>query len=447
MKYNRRYTVLVSLIVALGGFLLGFDSAVISGAVPFIDDFFMMGEWQLGFAVSCLILGAMVGNAVAGPLSDRFGRKRILILTSLLFTFSALASALANHFAFFILARIIGGIGVGGAIIIAPMYIAEIAPAEKRGGLVSFNQLNIVIGISAAYFSNYFLLETGENNWRWMLGIEAVPAIIYFAALFAVPRSPRWLYKAGNKVQSRIILEKIGGVEYAKKCIIEIQESLNHATERSTLKHLFAPKYKFILFIGLTIAFFQQVTGINAVLYYAPSIFEQAGSGTKAAFMQAVAVGLVNLVFTIVAINLIDRMGRRTLLITGVAGMTIAMTTLGFTMNKPVEEVNTVIVLSAILLFVASFAISLGPVMWVLLSEIFPNKVRGIGMSLAAFFNSAISYSVAQVFPVEMRVFGPSATYFIFGGLAFLTLLFAVFYVPETKGKSLEQLEKQLIRE
>ncbi len=446
MKYNKRYTVITALIVALGGFLLGFDSAVISGAVPFIQKYFVLSEMQLGWSVSCLIMGAMLGNALAGPVSDRIGRKRTLIITSVLFTISAISSALAVNFGFFIAARILGGIGVGGAILIAPIYIAEIAPAEKRGSLVSFNQLNIVIGISAAYFSNYFLLETGEDNWRWMLGVEALPALIYFAALFSVPQSPRWLYKGGNKLQARIILEKIGGIEYARSCLSEIQESFNRDTKRSTFKNLFDSKYSFIIIIGLTIAFFQQITGINAVMYYAPTIFEQAGGGTKAAFMQAVVVGLTNLVFTIVAINLIDRLGRRTLLITGAAGMALALMTLGVTFNKPIEEVNTVVVLSAIMLYVASFAISFGPVMWVLLSEIFPNIIRGIAISFVGFFNSLVSFSVTLVFPWELSHVGPSGTFFIYGGMALLSLFFAAIFIPETKEKSLEQLEKDLIR-
>jgi len=434
------------MIVALGGFLLGFDSAVISGAVPFIKSYFLLNEIQLGWSVSCLILGAMLGNSVAGPLSDRYGRKNVLIVTSLLFAVSAVSSALATQFGFFIVARIVGGIGVGGAILIAPIYIAEMAPAEKRGQLVSFNQLNIVLGISAAYFSNYFLLEIGDNNWRWMLGVEAIPAIIYFSALFIVPRSPRWLYSHGNKLQARIILEKIGGAAYAKTCLAEIQESFDKQTTKASLNQVFKRKYGFILLIGLTIAFFQQITGINAVMYYAPTIFEQAGGGTKAAFMQAVVVGLTNLVFTLIAINLIDRLGRKSLLMVGAAGMTVALSVLGFSFNKPIEDINTVIVLISVLFYVASFAISFGPVMWVLLSEIFPNMIRGFAISIVGFFNSLVSFSVTLVFPWELTHVWPSGTFFIFGGMAFLGLLFAMFLVPETKGKSLEQIEKELIR-
>ncbi len=426
--------------------MLGFDSAVISGAVPFIKEYFVLNEIQLGWSVSCLILGAMLGNSVAGPLADRYGRKNVLIVTSLLFTVSAISSALATQFGFFIVARLIGGVGVGGAILIAPIYIAEIAPAEKRGQMVSFNQLNIVIGISAAYFSNYFLLQVGEDNWRWMLGVEAIPAVIYFGLLFVVPKSPRWLYKNGNKIQARITLEKIGGVDYAKKCINEIQESFEEKSDKGKIARVFTRKYGFIMFIGLTIAFFQQITGINAVMYYAPTIFEQAGGGTEASFMQAVIVGLTNLVFTLVAINLIDRLGRKTLLIVGASGMTIALTVLGFAFNKPIEDINAYLVLGFILLYVASFAISFGPVMWALLSEIFPNLIRGVAISLVGFFNSLVSFSVTLVFPWELSHIGPSGTFFIYGGMALLSLLFAIIFVPETKGKSLEQLEKELIR-
>ena len=279
-----------------------------------------------------------------------------------------------------------------------------------------------------------------------MLGVEAIPAVIYFIALFSVPKSPRWLYKKGYKVQSRIILEKIGGVEYAKSCLIEIQDSFNKQSGSASIKTLFAKKYGFILFIGLTIAFFQQITGINAVFYYAPTIFERAGGGTEAAFLQAVVVGLTNLVFTIVAINLIDKLGRKTLLIIGAIGMTISLGILGISFNKPVEEVNATIVLASILLYIASFAISFGPVMWALLSEIFPNFIRGIAISMVGLFNSLVSFSVTFIFPWELSHIGPSGTFFIFGGMALLSLIFVTLYIPETKGKSLEQLEKELIR-
>lgn len=500
---NKSYTLFISFIVALGGFLLGFDSAVISGAISGIRTYFEMSDWELGFSVGCVIFGAMAGNIVAGPLSDKFGRKKVLLITAMLFTISALWSATATTYVSFVIARIIGGIGIGGAILIAPIYIAEIAPPKLRGSLVSLNQLNIVIGISVAYFSNYFLKDLEGESWRWMLGVEAIPAIFYFVALFAVPRSPRWLIQKLNLVKiAEKILIKIGGQDYAKLTIDEIQRGIAKKEVKGTFSDLFSSRMKTIMIIALGIAFFQQITGINAIFYYAPTIFEQAGGSTDSSFLQAIVVGLTNLVFTLVAIRLIDKLGRKPLLIIGTTAMTIAlsMATLAFnnasydinssTLEKienkemktaltalegesygsqkemfdavgPVlnEEqlfsfkrneiknfisINATMVLIAILLYVAAFAISLGPVMWTLLSEIFPGNIKGIAISVVGFFNSLVSYTVTQFFPWELTNLGPTVTFAIYAGMALLSLLFVKKYVIETKGKSLEEVEELL---
>ena len=505
VKMNKSYTILISLIVALGGFLLGFDSAVISGAVRGITDYFEMTEWMLGFAVGCVVFGAMAGNLVAGPISDRFGRKNVLIVVAALFTISATWSALATNYTEFIIARIIGGVGIGGAILIAPIYIAEIAPPKLRGSLVSFNQLNIVIGISVAYFSNYFLVNSGEESWRWMLGVEAIPALIYFLALFTVPKSPRWLIQRLNKVAlARKILTKIGGEAYAEATIVDIQRGLAKKEARGKLSDLFKSKYATIMIIALGIAFFQQITGINAIFYYAPTIFEQAGGSTDSSFLQAIVVGLTNLVFTLVAIWGIDKLGRKPLLLIGTTCMTIALllatlafnnatytfndTTLGKLPDPEMKEalsplmgntydgqaalfeavsekldeeafldfrrngitnfiqINATLVLIAILLYVAAFAISLGPVMWTLFSEIFPSQIKGIAISAVGFFNSLVSFSVTQVFPWELSNLGPTVTFAIYAALSFLAILFVKKFVIETKGRSLEEVEELLIR-
>ena len=341
VKMNKSYTILISLIVALGGFLLGFDSAVISGAVKGITIYFEMTEWMLGFSVGCVVFGAMAGNLVAGPLADKFGRKRVLIIVAALFTISASWSALATGYTEFIIARIIGGIGIGGAILIAPIYIAEIAPPKLRGSLVSFNQLNIVIGISVAYFSNYFLVNIEGESWRWMLGVEAIPAAIYFLALFAVPRSPRWLIQRLDKVSlAKKTLMKIGGEEYAASTIAEIQRGISKKEEKGRLSDIFKSKYATIMIIALGIAFFQQITGINAVFYYAPTIFEQAGGTTDSSFLQAIVVGLTNLVFTLVAIWLIDKLGRKPLLLIGTSFMTIALLMAALAFNNATYDFN-----------------------------------------------------------------------------------------------------------
>ena len=505
IKMNKSYTILISLIVALGGFLLGFDSAVISGAVKGVTVYFEMTDTMLGFAVGCVIFGAMAGNLLAGPMADKFGRKRVLIIVAALFAISASWSALATGYTEFIIARIIGGVGIGGAILIAPIYIAEIAPPKLRGSLVSFNQLNIVIGISVAYFSNYFLVNMEGESWRWMLGVEAIPAIIYFLALWTVPRSPRWLILKLNKVNlAQKTLQKIGGEEYAEITIAEIQRGLAKKEEKGKFSNLFQTKYATIMIIALGIAFFQQITGINAIFYYAPTIFEQAGGSTDSSFLQAIVVGLTNLVFTLVAIWLIDKLGRKPLLLIGTTFMTIALLMAAFAFNnatydfnettlKKIEspeirnaladlegksfegqaalfteiepklnseqfldfkrnqitnfiQINATLVLIAILLYVAAFAISLGPVMWALISEVFPSKIKGIAISVVGFFNSLVSFSVTQVFPWELSNLGPTTTFAIYALLSFFAILFVYKFVIETKGKTLEEVEELLIR-
>jgi len=436
-------------------------------------------------------------------MSDKFGRKKVLLITAMLFTVSALWSATATTYVSFVVARIIGGIGIGGAILIAPIYIAEIAPPKLRGSLVSLNQLNIVVGISVAYFSNYFLKDLEGESWRWMLGVEAIPAIIYFVALFAVPRSPRWLIQRLNLVKvAEKILIRIGGKEYAQLTIDEIQRGIAKKEAKGSFSDLFSSRMKTIMIIALGIAFFQQITGINAIFYYAPTIFEQAGGSTDSSFLQAIVVGLTNLVFTLVAIRLIDKLGRKPLLIIGTAAMTIAlsMATLAFnnatydvnattlakienqemktalsglegaSFNSQKEmftavgpllneeelfsfkrneiknfiSINATMVLIAILLYVAAFAISLGPVMWTLLSEIFPGNIKGIAISVVGFFNSLVSYTVTQFFPWELTNLGPTITFAIYAVMAVISLLFVKKFVIETKGKSLEEVEELL---
>jgi MFS family permease len=512
MKALNPYVVFISLVVALGGFVWGFDATVIAGAVPFIKKYFDLtgdaGDLKLGLAVSCLGWGVLGGTACSGFLSDRFGRKNVLLVTALLFAGSALLSALATQFELFVVSRVIGGIAVGGAILIAPVYIAEIAPSNLRGTLVSLNQLMIVTGISASFFSNWYLVDSGPNNWRWMLGVEVIPALLYFVMLFFVPESPRWLLGRGNETAARKILEKVRGGNVVATELENIRDSFADNQAGSELGGLLGGKMKFVLLIALAIAFFQQITGINAVFYYLPTIFAQAGGSQNAAFRQAVLVGLVNLLMTFVAIWLVDRVGRKPLLLVGAAGMTLSLLTcswafhdssyqltsrsyamlqadnvppdflaelkaadgkifateqefmtnlesaLGADHVKPYRDsivtagfqIRAQLVLYAIIGFVASFAISLGPVMWVLLSEIFPNEYRGAGMSLVGFWNSAISASVTLIFPWELSHLGSAGTFLAYGVLALLAWLFILVGIPETKGKSLEELETILVR-
>lgn len=437
----------VALTVALGGFLLGFDATVISGVVPFIREYFSLsgvsGDLKLGFAVSSLGWGAMAGNAIAGALSDRFGRRRVLQATALLFVLSALLAASATTFTSFVLARIVGGLAVGNAILIAPIYIAEIAPANKRGGLVSLNQLMIVIGISASFFSNYFLLGVGEHNWRWMLGVQMVPALLYFTLLWFVPESPRWLLLQGRDEAALQVLSKVNGEQQARESLHEIRQSLAAKVVSRGFRGLLDSRVRLVMIIALGLAFFQQITGINAIFYYLPTIFSQAGGAVNDAFRQAVLVGLVNVGMTFVAIWLIDKLGRKPLLIIGIAGMAVSLFSISWAFNQ--DSYDAKLVLAAIIGFVASFAISLGPVMWVLLSEIFPNEQRAAAISVAGFWNSLVSATVTLIFPWSLSALGSGGTFLAFGIFASAALLFVWLLVPETKGRTLEQLESDLM--
>jgi len=443
--------------VALGGFLVGFDATVISGAVPFIRDYFGLGgdagSLKLGWAVSCLGWGAMAGNLAAGMLSDRFGRKKVLLLTSLLFLASALTAALSSSFTMFVIARICGGLGVGAAILTAPVYIAEIAPARARGSLVSLNQLMIVIGISVSFFSNYFLVSLGAQSWRWMLGVQVIPAALYFLLLLLVPESPRWLLSKGREQRALAVLAQVHGSAAAQRQLADIQASLVSKSRRFALRELLTGRLRQVLIFGFGIAFFQQATGINAVFYYLPTIFAQAGGGLSTAFGQSVFVGLVNVAMTFVAIWLIDRLGRKPLLCVGVAGMMLSLLTISWAFYAAHAAIgggpavsHSTVVLVAIAAFVASFAISLGPVMWVLLSEIFPNEERAAAISVVGFWNSLVSASVTLLFPKELATWGPAGTFLAYGLLAGAGLLFIVTLAPETKGKTLEELERMLAR-
>ena len=520
MSPASRYTATIALFVALGGFLMGFDASVISGVVGFIEVEFSLTKIQVGWSVSSLALTATFAMMVSGPLSDRIGRRPVLRIAASLFAVSAIASALAPSFAWLVFARMLGGLGVGAALIIAPMYIAEMAPPESRGRLVSFNQLNIVIGISVAFFSNYLILTLGESgaawtealklgewNWRWMLGIETLPAVLYLLALLVVPESPRWLAMRGRDGEALAVLERVTGREQASDDLRSVKEAIEAeaALGQVSPKTLLHPSLKLVMTIGISVGILQQITGINAVFFYAPMIFEQSGIGTNASFMQAVLVGLVNLVLTVVAMALIDRLGRRPLLGFGLTGIAVCMLTLawgfgsatyrleqtavdalpadidrqqlelviGSTYDSDIEfrealftaigqdtykrfesdlvsnaiTMNPVLILFAILGFVASFAVSIGPIMWVLFSELFPNRVRGVAVSFVGLINSAVAFLVTFIFPWQLENIGNAATFLIYGLFAVVGLVFVMRILPETKGRSLEELETILVKE
>jgi len=519
MEHRTYYALYCAVVVSLGGFVFGFDAAVISGVVGFVTIEFDLTPIQSGFVVAAPTLSGVFGTLVIGPLSDALGRKKILILIAFLYLLSAIASAFASSYLMLVAARAMGGLAFT-SLIIAPMYIAEIAPAKLRGQLVSINQLNIVVGLSAAYFANYFILNASVSStdwvaawgidthtWRWMLGVEIIPAVVFFLALFMIPDSPRWLMNSGREQDARDVLAKLLPTDEIDGEIEVIKNSYDseNGSLWKRIEGVFGPKMRLALIVGIIIGVVQQITGINAIFFYAPTIFEQSGIGTDAAFAQAVLVGLINVLFTLVAIALIDRWGRRPLLLVGLSGIAFSMAlctygfaqatyelnaasivqieqidniqnsfdtgklnsmvgtiyqsdiefkaaladTIGATAAREYESdfiktgtnMNALLILVGILGFVASFAMSLGPVMWALFSEIFPNQLRGVAISFVGMINSIVSFFVQLLFPLELSTFGAALTFFSYGVFAVIGLVLVAWLLPETKGKSLEELE------
>lgn len=510
-------TIFVAFVVSLGGFLFGFDAGIISGVVSYAGPQFDLNDAQLGWVVSSPSFAAMISMLFTGRLSDIIGRKKILIVVAFLYAVSAILSAYATSYEMLYIARMIGGFAFGAALILAPTYIAEISSAENRGKLVSMQQLNIVLGFFAAFISNYLFNQsfssgtstflTEENIWRWMLGVEFFPAFIYFILMFFVPLSPRWLFTKQRIKEAKAILVKLHGPIKAEKEALIIQESLQLSNEvlekKVRIGELLKPALRFVITIGLILGILQQITGINAVYFYATSIFKQTGIGTDAAFSSGVLLSFITVVFTIAAMFLIDKMGRRPLLLVGISGIAVSLLLCAYgfsqatyeltsdeinsfkfeektelvvladrTFNDDVEfknalksmlgtkiygknegaileaatNMNAVIVLIGIMGFIACFAFSLGPVMWVMLSELFPNRIRGLAIGVIGFVNSFISWVVQQVFPWELSNLGNAMSFLIFGLIATVGVVILFKYLPETKGKSLEQIEAELIR-
>jgi sugar porter (SP) family MFS transporter len=509
-----RKLILIAFVVSLGGFLFGFDAGIISGVMSYASPEFDLSKIQSGWVVSAPSWAAMFAMLISGKLSDRIGRKKLLLFVALLYAVSAILSALAISYEMLYIARIIGGLAFGAALVLAPMYIAEISTAENRGKLVSLQQLNIVFGFFAAFLSNYFFNKyntventflTDENVWRWMLGVELIPAVMYFIFLFYIPKSPRWLYLNNNIEDAKIVLNQIHGTQRGGIEIATIEENriADHTRSSVSLKDLLKPTLRFILVVGLIVGVLQQLTGINAVYFYAISIFKQTGIGTDAAFSSGVLLSTISVVFTFVAIYLIDRMGRRPLLLIGTAGIAVSLLVCAFGFQQATYQlssekinglafseseklmpfadklyendidfkndvkaalgnkiyhkndgaileaathINATLILIGILGFIACFAFSLGPVMWVLLSELYPLKYRGLAIGVIAFVNSLISSIVQLIFPWEISSLGNALTFFIFGAIAFIGFFILLKILPETKGKSLEQIEFEFVK-
>lgn len=445
MKVNFRYLLTISLVTALGGLLFGFDISVISGTIPFIQEVFELNEAMKGWVVSSALIGCILGASYSGRLGDKFGRKKILLVTSVLFGFSAIGSGLANSIPTFIFYRILGGLAVGGASVLAPMYIAEVSPAQLRGRMVSINQLTIVIGISLAYYSNYFLLEIGENSWRWMFAAEAVPSLLFFVALFIVPESPRWLVARNDETKAKQVLEKVAGSDFAGFELEEIKASLTGSQKRGTLKQAFKKKYSFILFLGIFLAVFQQWSGINVIFFYAPDIFAKAKLGIDAALFQTTLIGIMNIIFTILAMRVIDKIGRKIMMLIGAAGMAVCYIVIGYLFL--IGKTEGWLLLTFIIVTPAFFAFGLGPTVWVVLSEIFPNRIRGAAMSVATFALWVACYLLTLTFPIFVEWFNTANTFWIYAVICVIGLIVIYKYLPETKGISLEKLEKKLVKE
>lgn len=464
-KSNRKYLMSLTLTATLGGLLFGYDTAVISGTVGSLEAFFILpfgldelsSNTRLGFVVSSALIGCILGGISGGLISKKLGRKNGLILAALLFLISAMGSAMpeifikpvgeADHtfFSIFIIYRIIGGIGVGLASMLSPLYIAEIAPAASRGKLVSMNQFAIIFGMLVVYFVNYSISLQGDENWlnqigwRWMFASEVIPASLFLFFLLFVPDTPRSLVMKGRSKQALVVLEKVNGSAKAKAILEEIKGSFQQHSGK-----LFSFGFSVII-IGILLSVFQQFVGINVVLYYAPEIFKSMGSATDTALLQTIVVGAVNLIFTVLAIQTVDRFGRKPLMLLGAAGMAISMFALGTAFFSKAMGLFSLI---CMLVYVASFAMSWGPVTWVLLSEIFPNKIRGRAMALAVTAQWVSNYLVSWTFPMMdknsllIEKFNHGFSYWIYGVMGLLALIVVWKFVPETKGKTLEEMEQ-----
>lgn len=442
-KRNLGFVYRCTFVAAVGGLLFGYDTAVIAGAIGFIEQKYHLSPAMVGWVASCALIGCVIGAMFGGSLSDKIGRKKVLMLSGLMFAISSVGIMLPLGLDYFILFRLIGGVGIGVASMLSPMYISEIAPADIRGRLVSINQLGIVSGILLIYFVNAriaTLYDTAwniETGWRWMFGSGCIPSFLFIILLFIVPESPRWLAQKGRWDKASVVLNKINGPQRTEMEIAAIRSSL--MGEKGRFSELLQPGLRKAAVIGVILAIFSQVTGINAIMYYAPEIFKANGSGTDAALMQTVLVGIINLAFTIVAIKYVDRLGRKKLLLIGAAGMAICLLLVGAAFHFGLTK--GYLLLLSILGYISFFAVSLGPLTFVVIAEIFPTRIRGKAVSLSIFFLWVAVFAVSQSFPILLKSIGNEYTFWLFMVLSIAAFFFISKMVPETKGKSLEEIE------
>lgn len=455
-SFNARYAWTISLAAALGGLLFGYDWVVIGGAKPFYETYFgLTTARSIGWANSCALLGCLIGSLVAGWAADRFGRKKLLLVSAILFAVSSAFTASAGTFSAFIVWRITGGVAIGIASNVSPTYIAEVSPAPWRGRLVALNQLTIVVGILAAQIVNWLIAEkvpmdataemirqswNGQYGWRWMFAAVIAPSIVFFLAALFVPESPRWLVKQSRVAGAQATFAKIGGTAYAEDAVIEIRSTLSDDRGSSWLD-LFSPGVRRALGIGIALAVLQQWSGINVIFNYAEEIYRAAGYGVSDVLFNIVITGAINLVFTLVALQFVDRVGRRPLMLIGCAGIGIAHFLIGLAYR---ERLHGVPVLILTLLAIAGYAMSLAPVTWVLISEIFPNRLRGRAISVSVSALWIASFALTYSFPLIGKALGPDGTFWLYAGICFIGFGFVFWRVPETRGKTLEQIEREL---
>ena len=437
------YVAIAALVAATSGLLFGFDIAVINGAIIFLRQQFQMSEVQTELAASSLLIGCIFGASTGGWLSDRFGRKRILMVTAVMFAVSAVWAALPHSITEFMMARFAGGLAIGVASVLAPLYIAEVAPARNRGLLVSLNQMAIVTGILLAYLINWGLALTGPNGWRWMFASAAVPSTIFFIALFFVPESPRWLTEAGRETEALGILTRVNGATAGREVLNDIKTAI--AEESGTIAELFRPGMRRVLGLAIALAVLQQITGINTVLFYGSVIFKEQvrGQSDSAAIGANVVIGLMNFAMTIVALWLIDRLGRRPLLMVSAGVMALCQFALGaaFLIQPP----PVYLVLGIMLCCAGSFAVGLGPGTWVVLPEIFPNRVRGRAMSIATVALWVACFALTMTFLTLVKWLSPSGAFWVYGAMCVIETILVWRMLPETKGRTLEEIERELL--
>jgi len=442
ITFNTRYIFGISLISALGGYLFGFDFAVISGALPFLRTQFALDPIWEGFLTGSLALGCIAGCLLAGYLGERYGRKPGLMIAAFVFAVSSLLIAFSPSITYFLILRFAAGIGVGMASILCPMYIAEISPAQVRGRNVAINQLTIVSGILITNLVNYFLADSGPDAWRWMFGLGVIPATIFLISVIWLPESPRWLIKSGQQEKAKLILQKIGSANFVDTTLVAINKSLQ-GDKKVPFSAVWEKSIRPAVTLGIVLAVFQQLCGINVVFNYTSTIFESVGANLNRQLFETVAIGIVNLVFTLLAMWQVDKMGRRPLMLAGSLGLSILYIILAFLLqnNYPAGMVSIFVLLA-----ISMYAISLAPVTWVLISEIFPNRIRGAASTVAIVSLWLAYFVLVFTFPLLAKLLGTYGPFYLYAGICFLGFLFIKSKVKETKGQTLEELEDNFIR-